>query len=200
MAQINYDPFEGYKRLANAVDQMDARAAEIFAYHSALEVEMDLVLDALLHNGARIRRIGFANKVKVLHAAWIGDAEAGDKVCDAFSRFNDLRNAIAHHDQPAIDGCLIALRAAYRRIDEKAGDDAPIGEIAQGICAFIGDGPTPQEVAEVAAALEGLVGRFSKAFANVKFEVPAFEMPVIKVPEIDTSKFRFIDPKPGPKK
>lgn len=182
MANINYDPFGGYQRLAQAAERIDPRAPEIFAYHAALEAEIDLVLAALLPRPEKLSRLGFGHKISVLGAAWIGEPEAGDKICSSLARFNDLRNAVAHPAEGRIDGCLAGLRAAYREIEPTAGEDVAVAEIAQGICSFIGDGPSPADVERVAAAMKDFVDRYAKAFERIRVEIPTFD---IKMPTVD---------------
>lgn len=184
MAGVNYDAWEGTKRLAEAADRIDKRAPEIFAYHAALEVELDMVLSALLPRGEKLSRLSFGHKISVLNAAWQGEHEAAEILCAALVRFNDLRNAIAHFDPEQVASCLTNLRKAYGAIEPRGFEAAEVGEIAAGICAFMGDGPSPFDVSLVSDALDGFVKRYSDIFAATKFEMPRIALPKVAAPGI----------------
>lgn len=167
MAGVNYDSWEGTKRLAEAAEQIDKRAPEIFAYHVALELELDVVLAALLPRADKLSRLGFQHKVSVLNAAWIGDGDSGDKLSAALVRFNDLRNAIAHFDRGQIDGAFRKLRQAYAEIAPRRAEEADVAEIATGICVFMGDDPTAVDEKVVAVALNEFVERWKGIISKV---------------------------------
>lgn len=158
MAQVNYDGFAGIHRMAQAEGTVDQRAAVILTYHAALEREIDVVLGALLPHGQKVKHFGYGHKIDVLAAAWKGDPESGDKLYWVLFRFNELRNAVAHGDRAdLVEGSLGRLLDAYRAIDAKADVHVEIGEVAQGICSFMADGPTITEFTAVADALDKLV-------------------------------------------
>lgn len=145
--------------MVRAEATVDQRAAVILTFHAALEREIDVVLAALLPHPDKLKKgFGFANKIDVLAAAWKGDSEAGDRLHLVLRRFNDLRNSVAHGDTiEEVERWLIKLLNAYRAIDPYVDMHVGIGEMAQGICSFMADGPTPREITEVAQALDQLV-------------------------------------------
>ncbi|MFV0623779.1 hypothetical protein ACBY01_07190 [Sphingomonas sp. ac-8] len=158
MAKVDYDAFAGIHRMAQAEATVDQRAAVILTFHAALEREIDVVLGGLMPRAERIRHFGFGQKIDVLAAVWEGDEEAGAKLHMVLRRFNDLRNSVAHGD--AIDNVerfLGRLVEAYRAIIPDADVHIEIGEMAQGICSFMADGPTPKQLIETMAALDKLV-------------------------------------------
>lgn len=159
MANVDYDGFAGIHRMSQAEATVDQRAAVILTFHAALEREIDVILAALLPKADKLKRgFGFANKIDVLAAAWKGDPEAGDRLHLVLRRFNDLRNSVAHGDAiEEVERWLTKLLDAYRAIDPDVDEHVEIGEMAQGICSFMADGPTPSDVARVAKALDQLV-------------------------------------------
>jgi hypothetical protein len=176
LARVSYDALQGYERLTAVAERVDLEAAKILTVHVALEAEMDAVLSKILPRADRMRKIGFPNKVRVLEAAWVGDPEAGDRACAVLARFNDLRNSIAHGDREAQAGCRKSLVSAYQQINNRARDDIDVLEIAQGVCLFLGDGPTvetlerfKESLAEMTAALNAATA----GFRNIRIEIPA---------------------------
>jgi len=159
MAKVNYDGFAGIHRMAQAEASVDQRAAVILTYHAALEREIDFVLAALLPRPDKLKKgFGFANKIDVLAAAWRGEPDAGDRLHLVMRRFNDLRNSVAHGDTiEEVERWLTKLLEAYRAIDPNVDIHVEIGEVAQGICSFMADGPTITEFTAVAEALDKLV-------------------------------------------
>lgn len=159
MAKVDYDGFAGIHRIAQAEGTVDQRTAVIVTFHAALEREIDVVLAALLPRPEKLKKsFGFANKIDVLAAAWKGDPDAGDRLHLALRRFNDLRNSVAHGDAiDEVDKFLTKLIDAYRGIDPEVDVHVEIAEVAQGICSFMADGPTPREFLKIAKALDHLV-------------------------------------------
>lgn len=159
MAKVDYDGFAGIHRMAQAEATIDQRAAVILTFHAALEREIDVVLAALLPRPDKLKKgFGFANKIDVLAAAWKGDPDAGDRLHLVLRRFNDLRNSVAHGDAiEEVERWLTKLLDAYRAIDPEVDVHVEIGEVAQGICSFMADGPTPRDIRKVADALDHLV-------------------------------------------
>lgn len=145
--------------MAQAETTVDQRAAVILTFHAALEREIDVVLAAILPRADKIKKsFGFANKIDVLAAAWKGDPDAGDRLHLVLRRLNDLRNSVAHGDTiEEVERWLTKLLDAYRAIDPDVDVHVEIGEMAQGICSFMADGPTPSEIVKVAEALNQLV-------------------------------------------
>ncbi|MDV3456351.1 hypothetical protein RZN05_05100 [Sphingomonas sp. HF-S4] len=167
MGRVGYDPFEGLYRLLGAVDGIDPRAATILACHLALEREVVIVLNKLLPYPDRLRNLGFVQKVQVLNAAWQGDEEAGDRICAALNRFNDLRNAVGHGNDDRVDGCLQSLRTAYKEIYPESSGAISIEDIAGGIVAYFGDGPTPEEIRTVVTGMAEVMKGVSGTLANL---------------------------------
>lgn len=159
MAKVDYDGFAGIHRMAQAEGTIDLRIAVILTYHAALEREIDVVLTGLLPHPKKLRPgFGFGNKIDVLAAAWKGHPRDGDKLHAVLKQFNDLRNSVAHGDSTAkIEKFLGKLVDAYRAIIPDADEHIEIGEMAQGICSFMADGPTPKQLIATFAALEKLV-------------------------------------------
>jgi hypothetical protein len=160
MTGTKYDPLGGYLRLARAAEHIDEEASHILAFHAALEREIDLILMKLLPRSERLGSIGFANKIKILDAAWIASDEAAQNLCAVLVQFNELRNAVAHGNRDRLEGCRKSLIDAYHAIDDEASDKMPIGAIAQGICAFMGDGPKPAHLKRVFGGLENVLSVF----------------------------------------
>lgn len=159
MAEVGYDGFAGIHRMAEAEGTIDQRSAVILTFHAALEREIDVVLAGLLPRPDKLKKgFGFANKIDVLAAAWKGHPDDGDKLHLVLRRFNDLRNSVAHGDSiEEVDRWLAKLLDAYRAIIPDADVPIEIGEMAQGICSFMADGPTPKELMATIAALDKLV-------------------------------------------
>ncbi|MFC5389880.1 hypothetical protein U0030_02245 [Brevundimonas bullata] len=191
MAGVNYDSWEGTRRLAEAAGRIDKRAPEIFAYHAAMEMEIDVVLTSLLPRADKLSRLGFPHKVSVLNAAWAGAPEAADKLCHALVRFNDLRNAIAHFNQREVEACLKKLRTAYAEIEPRGAATAAVGEIAVGLCAFMGDTPNPADLQAISDAMGKFVNRWTEIAAALKFEMPKIDVP--EMPKIATPKMPKFD-------
>jgi len=170
MAKVNYDGFAGIHRMAEAGATIDERAAVILTFHAALEREIDVVLAGLLPRADKLRRnFGFGNKIDVLAAAWKADPDDGDKLHLVLRLFNDLRNSVAHGDPiEKVELWLSKLFEAYRSIIPDADVHIEIGEMAQGICSFMADGPTPKELMMTIAALDKLVNVTIPAAAAFK--------------------------------
>lgn len=156
LARVDYDGFAGIHRIAQAEATVDQRAAVILTFHAALEREIDVVLAVLLPRPDKLKKgFGFANRIDVLAAEWKGDANAGDRLHLVLRRFNDLRNSVAHGDTiEEVERWLAKLLEAYRGIDPDVDVHVEIGEMAQRICSFMADGPTPSDIVKVAEALD----------------------------------------------
>lgn len=172
LAKVDYDGFAGIHRMAQAEATVDQRAAVILTFHAALEREIDVVLAALLPRADKLKKgFGFANKIDVLAAAWKGDPDAGDRLHLVLRRLNDLRNSVAHGDTiEEVERWLTKLLDAYRAIDPDVDVHVEIGEMAQGICSFMADGPTPSDIVKVAEALDQLVNVTMPA--TLAFRIP----------------------------
>lgn len=142
MGRIDYDRLEGLRRLGQAKAKLDDRAGAILNYHAALEREIDIVLARLLPRADRLRGLGFGHKLSVLHAAWRGPEDAGDKLCHALFRFNELRNAVAHGDDlKKIDQKLRMLAEAFDAILPGTAEITDVELISAGMVGYFADGP-----------------------------------------------------------
>lgn len=172
MGNVNYDWLEGMQRVMRAKVQLDERWVEIISLHAALEAEIDEMLRLSLPNGAAVTgnkpRITFGHKVAVLRAAWKGKPEDGDKVCDLLACFSELRNAVAHPELKKTPAEIANVEAAYRAIVNDPDHKPTIGEIAQGVVAFMGDGILPHELKAVFDGLEKLVNHDMPKAIGVK--------------------------------
>ena len=174
MAKVDYDGFAGIHRMAEAEATVDQRSAVILTFHAALEREIDVVLASLLPRPDKLKKgFGFANKIDVLAAAWRGDPESGDKLHLVLRRFNDLRNSVAHGDAlDEVERWLTKLLDAYRLVYPDVDVHIEIGEMAQGICSFMADGPSPKQLIETIAALDHLVNVAMPAALGVRPDQP----------------------------
>ena len=167
MAGVRYDYMKGIARLASVRENLDAFAVEVLELHTALEIEIDTVLSAIFPRATKMLagkgRLGFSEKVSVLNASWGGDPQAMDALAPVLICFIDLRNNVAHPDRRNIEKSLADLRLAYRQINHRADEDASVLEIAQGICAMLGDGPNPTDLKETLDALAALANGFGDA-------------------------------------
>lgn len=166
MAKIEYDPFAGWARLLKAEQQIDDQAPLILTYHAALERELDEVLSRLLPCAEKIKRIGYGHKVSVLAAAWVGDPDACERLVKTLIRFGDLRNAVAHGDASEVKEAMGRLQQAYEGLGPTLTTPPTLPEIAGGICAFLGDGPTPAEFGEIAQGLGAVLKRYAECFSS----------------------------------
>jgi len=142
MGRIDYDKLAGLQRLGEARAKLDDRAGTILTYHAALEREMDIVLARLLPRADRLKGLGFGHKLSVLHAAWRGPEDAGDKLAHALFRFNELRNAIAHGDDAKkVDQKLASLAEAFDAILPGAAEVGGVELIAAGLVGYLADEP-----------------------------------------------------------
>lgn len=150
MGQFGYDYKKGMANLAKARANLDQFTMEVIELHAALEIELGVVLKALLPRGGVVLsgkgKLGFGEKVSVLNAAWIGREETIDALVAVLVAFINLRNAVAHTDHDNVAKSLTNLREVYRTINHEADAEAPLLDIAQGICAMIGDGPTAEDM------------------------------------------------------
>lgn len=163
MAGIDYDALEGLYRLAGALDELDARAAPIIASHIALEREVMILLERLLRRPEKVEKFSYSSKLDLLHATWVGEDEAAEKVIAALRCFGALRNAVAHGKLEQVEPRLAQLRGAYGRLYPEEGNEASVEDMAGGIIAYFGDGPTPEQLRLIAEGVSQLV----KALANV---------------------------------
>jgi hypothetical protein len=166
LGKVNYDPFEGWQRLFAAADQLDSNAALIMTLHAALEREMDVLLGKQLLHPEKLRGLGFGQKISVIAASWRGDAHASDLLCAVLTQFNELRNTVAHSDDPKrIKQSLAALRRAHTAIGRRQESVDELINVACDICSFMADGaPTLADFSEAAKAIGDVVTQFSEGF------------------------------------
>ena len=166
MGNTNYDFLQGMARLAKVRENLDPFAMEVFELHTALEIELSIFLREMFPRADKMLvgkgKLGFPEKVSVLNATWRGDAAIIDALTPVLIKFIDLRNNVAHPDKSGIASALQGLRESYKAIDHEAGDDTAIAEIAQGVCAILGDGPTPKDLKRTFDALADLGKGFGK--------------------------------------
>lgn len=146
MARVDYDAWEGFTRLAVVLHGFDRRAAEIVGCHTALEREVVVVLERLLPRSGYVSDFSYRHKVSMLAATWKGPDDEATLVEDVLSKYGTLRNRVAHGNDTRIDGAWRDLVTAYRRLQPDADAELTPLLIAQGILAFFGDGPTPEDV------------------------------------------------------
>lgn len=152
MGRIDYDRLEGLRRLGEARAKLDDRAGTILTYHAALEREMDIVLARLLPRVDRLKGLGFGHKLSVLHAAWRGPEDAGNKLCHALFRFNELRNSVAHGDEAKkVDAKLALLAEAFDSILPGAAEITDVELIAAGLVGYFADEPLDIEKLKIPA-------------------------------------------------
>ncbi|WP_165422637.1 hypothetical protein [Rhizobium ruizarguesonis] len=163
MAQVGYDSLEGILRVTSAgAKEPEQFVVDVLTYHAALELEMDHLLARLLPRADRLRSggIGFKQKVSIINAAWPGIPEAGDMLADVLSRFNDLRNAVAHTDQRhGVETVFANLVVACGKINPEQSANSSPYDIAVGICAFMGDDPGAQQVLRMLDEFDDVVNR-----------------------------------------
>lgn len=161
MGQVEYDWLEGLLRVTRAGEHLDRRWVEIIAYHAALEAEIDCMLVKCLPRGEAVTgsnpRFTFGHKIAMLKAAWKGEAESVDKLCRILVSFNELRNAVAHPDKKKTRAEIKNVTNAYMALADNLEHRPDIGEIAQGVCAFMGDGILPHDLKDIARRLDRLV-------------------------------------------
>ncbi len=156
----DYDPYAAIARIASASLAKDERALQVITCHLALEREVNLILATLTNREVRLN--GFRNKARMLHALWDRrpDIEnSANLMLQALERFDDLRNAVAHGNE-GVEKCHDNLSAAYLLLEPDCPADADYGYIAQGLCAFIGDGMMPAELSRIVTMLDQALARW----------------------------------------
>lgn len=167
MGRIEYDHFEGLRRLGEARAKLDDRAGAVLTFHAALEREIDFVLARLMPRPDKLRGLGFGQKVSVLAAAWRGTPESGDMICAALLRLNELRNSIAHGDERrVVDRHEELLAQAFAEIFPDHRDVRDVEIIAAGLVGFLADGPIALEKLRIGAGDERGIAREAGAAAD----------------------------------
>jgi hypothetical protein len=161
MAGMDYDGIAGVLRVLEAGQQPETFAIEVITFHAAIEHEIEVALrkiiprpDALFTGSPKL---GFAHKAKILNALWQRDGVDADKLAKVLHAFQNLRDAVAHSDRKEIKACNTNLTTAYRAIAKNESDDYSIVEVAHGICLFMADGSTVDELMASFAGLDKLV-------------------------------------------
>lgn len=161
MAGMEYDGIGGILRVLEAGEKPETFAIEVITFHAAIEHEIEIALTKILPRPDALfsgtPKLGFAHKAKILNALWQRDGRDADKLAKVLHAFQNLRDAVAHTDRKAIKACNANLTVAYREIAQNDSDDYPILEVAQGICLFLADGTTVDELKATLAALGKLV-------------------------------------------
>lgn len=146
MARVDYDAWQGFIRMALVLDGFDRRTAEIVGCHTALEREVVVLLERLLLRPAYVKEFSYKQKVSLLAAIWQGRDDEVEMVDAVLSKYGALRNRVAHGDDLKIDNAWRDLMIAYRTLQPDADGELTPLSIAQGILAFFGDGPTPEDI------------------------------------------------------
>lgn len=162
MSDKGYDSFQGVYRIAEAAENLDLRIVEVLTLHFAIEREIDRFLEKFVLRASQIRSLGYANKVKLLHAVW-PEAKTVDGVCLVLNSFGELRNHLAHGNSTGATKHHDNLVRAYRAIEAGAPADIGYVYIAQGICSFLGGGPTPAEMKQLFKGLADIVAAMPNA-------------------------------------
>lgn len=161
LAGVDYDGIAGVLRVLKAGEEPDTFAIEVVTYHAAIESELERVIEASIKRPDGLfsasPKLTFGHKANVLRAVWLGNPEHADVLNEVLHRFQMLRNAVAHPSSAEIKGCLAGLRQAYRKIDDRAEDEVPVVEIAQGICLYMEDGSNPSQWNDIFQRLDKLV-------------------------------------------
>ncbi|TAU83262.1 hypothetical protein [Rhizobium leguminosarum] len=169
MAQVGYDSLEGVLRLTSAGErEVDPFVVEVLTYHAALELEMDHLIARMLPRPDRLQvgGLGFKHKISLINAAWRGRPEDGDLLADALTRYNDLRNAVAHADQHrGVERIFSALSAAGTLINPDQAVNPTPYDVAVSICAFMGEDPGGRRLLRTLGELDDVINsRLPKAF------------------------------------
>ena len=158
---MDYDGIAGVLRVLKAGEKPETFAIEVITFHAAIEHEIEIALSKIIPRPDALftgtPKLGFAHKAKILNALWQRDGNDGDKLANVLHSFQNLRDAVAHSDRKEIKACNTNLTVAYRAIAQNDSDDYSILEIAQGICLFMADGTTVDDLMATFAALDELV-------------------------------------------
>lgn len=152
MGKVGYSSFSGVARLSiNLRKRRETSqfAFEVLALHAALEREMDEFLSKALRNASKLKagKLGFGHKIAVMHACWAGEPQAGDNLTKALLAFNELRNAVAHGDnEKTVKNLFLVLIRCCQELDSTISSEADLHGLAIGICTFMGDDKSGQEL------------------------------------------------------
>lgn len=161
MGRVGYDWLQGMARVAEASAGLNPLWAEVIALHAAIEVEVNAMLEKCLRRSDAVLRgspaLTFGHKVNLLKAVWEGDPEAADQLCEVLRAFNELRNSVAHPDRKKTKAELRNVKAGYKALVPGLEHDPELSEVAQGVCAFMGDGLAPHDMVNMLERLAILV-------------------------------------------
>lgn len=161
MAGMDYDGIAGILRVLEAGEKPETFAIEVITFHAAIEHEIEIAISKIIPRPDAMftgtPKLNFAHKAKVLNALWQRNTEDADKLSKVLQAFQNLRDAVAHSDRKEIKACNTNLTIAYRDIARNESDDYPIVEVAQGICLFMADGTTVDDLMAKFSALGKLV-------------------------------------------
>lgn len=174
MSRVDYDAWQGFIRMALVVDSFDRRAAEIVGCHTALEREVVVLLERLLLRPDYVKDFSYKNRVSLLAAIWKGHDDEAKLVNTVLLKYGTLRNRVAHGNSSQIDSAWRDLMIAYRALQPDADAELTPLSIAQGILAFFGDGPTPEDIRRMQEHLDHVEASFA---ANGADELSASDEP-----------------------
>jgi hypothetical protein len=171
MAGIEYDGIEGVLRVHQAGEERETFAIEVITFHAAIEHELEVALTKIIPRpdvlfGGK-PKWSFAHKAKLLQAMWRGSPNDADKLAEVLRAFQNLRDAVAHNDRKEIKSCNTNLTIAFRKIASEFSDDYSMIDVAQGICLFLADGKTEEDVRAAFGQLDKLINeKLPKVFGT----------------------------------
>lgn len=166
MAGMDYDGIAGFFRVLAAGEKPETFAIEVITYHAAVEYEIEIALREIIPRPDAIfkgsPKLSFAHKAKLLNALWRKEPADADKLAAVLHAFQDLRDAVAHTDTHQIKARNTNLTIAYRSIATEDKDEYDVQEVALGICLFMADGTT----------VDDLVATFDKLDQVINVDLP----------------------------
>jgi len=161
MAGIDYDGIAGILRVHEAGEKRETFAIEVITFHAAIEHELEVALGKIIPRSNVLfdgkPKMSFSHKAKLLQALWKGKPEDADKLAGVLKAFQDLRDAVAHYDARNIKSCKTNLTIAFWEISGTKEDDYTVLQIAQGICLFLSDGHSLDDVVAALGQLDTLI-------------------------------------------
>lgn len=125
-------PAAAMARLRDRLREIHPQAAPIITGHAALELEVDQALKRLLARPEKLPRLSMAHSLGVLRA--VLEDEWLDLVLDAIAAYGDLRNAVAHGNEPgSVEQKISKLGDKTRKVGMEIGPDTNLGALAMGL-------------------------------------------------------------------
>ena len=126
---------DGLVRLGQALAEFDERAAEVIRLHAALDREMEIALSRIVVAPQYLRRLGFGQKIDLIHAL---EGDLVDGLTAGLGAFNELRNSIGHGEEKRIvDGHQSRLFRTFEAAIPMYGEskllETQIGNVAAGL-------------------------------------------------------------------